>query len=288
MGPDGWRTGLAPPGRALRSSPPPVLSRCSLIAWSTAQAMVAAAIAVAVMLVAAWQLVRNGWGAPAGLLAICGIIMIPVTFGFFVGVMGWWPEDDRSGMNWEQLDRERQQITGILLLIAVVPGMLTTRLGLRQAWMLLPIALWVGTTMLFTFPFDSTTVQVYQVAYGVAVAALGAFAWRQLRLSSESGWWLQAGGLILAGQAAAFSAFDNSPGLALLGAVAAIAIFVVGVASNRTPWMVAGALASILPIGSLIFEYFDGVAGLLVVAFAGLLVAFLPLMILRRRAAQRA
>jgi hypothetical protein len=210
------------------------------------------------MLVAAWQLVRNGWGAPAGLLAICGIIMIPATFGFFVDAMGWWPQDDRTGTNWEQVDRDRQQIIGLCLLLAIVPGMLTTRLGLRQAWMLLPIALWLGITLQFTFPFESTSVQVYQVAYGVAVAA----------------------------QAAAFSAFDNSPGLALLGAVAAIAIFIVGVTANRTPWMVAGALASIFPIGSLIFEYFDGVAGLIIVAVAGLLVAFLPLMILRGRAAR--
>ena len=190
--------------------------------WSAAQAMVAAAVAVAVMLVAAWQLVRNGWGAPAGLLAICGIIMIPVSFGFFVDVMGWWPEDDRSGMNWEQVDRDRQQITGILLLIAVVPGMLTTRLGLRQAWMLLPIALWMGITLLFTFPFDSTSVQVYQVVYGVAVAALGAFAWRQMRLSSESGWWLQAGGLILAGQAAGEIRFELDADTSAKGLLASL------------------------------------------------------------------
>jgi MFS family permease len=254
--------------------------------WSATQAMIAAAVAVVVMLVAAWQLVRNGWGAPAGLLAICGIIMIPLTFGFFVDAMGWWPQDDRTGMNWEQVDRERQEIIGICLLLAVLPGMLTTRLGLRQAWMLLPIAIWLGITLQFTFPFDSTSVQVYQVAYGVAVAALGAFAWQRVRMSAGSGWWLQIGGLILAGQAAAFSAFESSSGLALLGAAAAIAIFVVGVTTNRTPWMVAGALASIFPIGSLIFEYFDGIGGLVIVAIAGLLVAFLPLMILRRRTAR--
>jgi MFS family permease len=251
--------------------------------WSASQAMIAAAVAVAVTLVSAWQLVRNGWGAPAGLLAICGIIMIPVTFGFFTDAMGWWPEDP-TGMNWEEVDRERQQIIGIVLLLAVVPGMLTTRLGLRQAWALLPIALWLGITMQFTFPFDSTTVQVYQVAYGVSVAALAGFVRQRIRLSAESAWWLQSGGLILAAQAAAFSSFDGNLDLALLGAVAAIAIFVVGVSTSRTPWMVAGALGSIFPIGRLIFEYFEGVAGLLVVAVVGLLVAFLPLMLLRRRA----
>ena len=250
--------------------------------WSNIEAMLAAVVALLVMLAAAWQLVRNGWGAPAGLLAICGIILIPVTFGFFTDVMGWWPEDP-TGMNWEEVDRERQQITGLLLLISVVPGMLTTRLGLRQSWMLLPIAVWFGGTLLFANPFDDTGLGIAQVLFGVVVAAGAAFGWRTAGDGRSFAWWLQTGGLILATQGAAFSAFDSNPLLALLGAIAAAVIFVVGAAGNRTAWMVAGALACIFPIGSLIFDYFDGLAGLIVVALVGMAIAFLPLMILRRR-----
>jgi hypothetical protein len=256
--------------------------------WSSTEAMLAAIVAALVMLVAAWQLVRNGWGAPAGLCAICALVLIPVALTQGTMAAGWWPEDDFRGDRWEQIDRERERITGILLLMAIVPGMLTTRLGLRQPWMLLPIAAWFGATLLFVTPFENTTASVLQVLVGIAVAAFAAFVWKPADPGWNAAWWLQTGGLILAGQAAAFSAFDNDPFLALLGAVAAIAIFVVGATSNRTAWMVAGALASIFPIGSLIFEYFDGLAGLLVVAVVGLLVAFLPLMLLRRRAGRRA
>lgn len=251
--------------------------------WSSGQALLAAAVAGIISIMAAWQLVRNGWGAPAGLLAICGLVLLPVTMGLFTDAMGWWPEDVFND-RWEEVDRERQRIIGIILLLSIVPGMLTTRLGLRQAWMLLPAALWIGATLLVTFTFESTPVQIAQVFFGVAVAAFAAFIWRTEDEGLSSAWWLQAGGLILAAQAAAFSAFEGGSGLALLGAVAAVAIFIVGVSTNRTPWMVAGALASIPPVVSLIFDYFDGLAGLTVVALAGLLVAFLPLMILRRRA----
>lgn len=250
--------------------------------WSNAEAMLAAAIASLVMLVAAWQLVRNGWGAPAGLLAICGILLLPVTFGFLTDVMGWWPEEE-AGTNWEEVDRERQRIMGLLLLISVIPGMLTTRLGLRQAWMLLPLAVWFGGTLLFANPFDNTELGIAQVLFGVIVAGVATFGWRTAAEGRSSAWWLQVGGLILATQGAAFSAFESDPLLALLGAIAAAVIFVVGATANRTAWMVAGALACIFPIGSLIFDYFDGLAGLIVVALVGLAIAFLPLMILRRR-----
>ena len=253
--------------------------------WSAGQAMLAAGVAAAISIVAAWQLVRNGWGAPAGLLAICGLLLFPATLGLATETLGWWPEevfDER----WEDVEREQQRTTGIILLLSIVPGMLTTWLGLRQAWMALPVALWIGATLLFTFPFDNTSVQVAQVFFGVTVAAVAAFVWKPDDDGGDSAWWLQTGGLILATQAAAFSAFEGGPGLALLGATAAIAIFIVGVSTNRTSWIVAGALASLFPIGSLIFDYFDGLAGLIVVALVGLLVAFLPLMILRRRASR--
>jgi len=251
--------------------------------WSAVQGMLAAAVAALVMIVAAWQLVRNGWGAPAGLCALCGLALIPVALVQGADVAGWWPEDT-FGPDWEDVERERQRITGIVLLISIVPGMLTTRLGLRQAWMALPAALWFGVGLLFTNPFESVGWTVAQVVFAVNVAAVAIFFWHREGSERSSAWWLQLGGLLLAGQGIIFSAFEDRPIYALLGVLVAAGLFIVGVTRNRTAWMVTGALAGVFPAGSLIFEYVEDEAGLLVVALAGLAVAFLPLILLRRRA----
>jgi hypothetical protein len=252
--------------------------------WSSTEAMLAAVVAALIMIAAAWQLVRNGWGAPAGLLVVCGLVLIPVALRQATEAFGWWPEDDFR-RRWQELERERERIIGVVLLISILPGMLTTRLGLRQAWMLLPIALWFGAVLLVESPFDNTAVAIAQVAFGAAVAAIAAFLWRPDERGRGTTWWLQIGGLLLAAQAAgSATAFGVGPGYAAAAAAAALGIFIVGVTTSRTPWMVAGALGAVLPIGSLIFEYFEGLAGLIVVAIVGLTVTFLPLIRLRRRA----
>jgi hypothetical protein len=250
--------------------------------WSSAQALVAAITGSLVTLAAAWLLVRNGWGAPAGLLAFCGLALLPVAFGLAADVAGWWPEDDPR-RDWEEIDRERRRVIGITLLLSIVPGMLTLRLGLRQAWAALPAAVWFGVTLLFTDPFENTTLVIAQVAFGAVVAGLAVFVWWPHERGRGAAWWLQLGGLVLAAQGIAFSAVEERALFWLAGALAAAAIFAIGVSRGRTAWMVAGAVPAIVPIGRLIFEYFEGIGGLFIVAVAGLAIAFLPLLLLRRR-----
>lgn len=254
--------------------------------WSSGQAMVAAIGAAMVMFLAAWQLVRNGWGAPAGLCAICGLVLIPAALMLGTEVAGWWPEE-RFDVSWEQVEREQRRVTGMVLLLSILPGMATTRLGLRQAWMALPVALWYGAALPFTDPFENTVLIMAQVVYGTAVAGFAAFVWGRNEPDRNAAWWLQLGGLGLAGVGIAFSAFQSEPGLALLAAVVAAGLFVVGVTRDRTSWMVAGAISGIFPVASLIFEYFEGLAGLFIIAVVGLAIAFLPLVILRRQLTAR-
>lgn len=257
--------------------------------WSSGQAMVAAAIGAGIMIAAAWVLVRNGWGAPAGLLAFCGLALIPVAIGLGADVAGWWPEDD-AGRTFEETERQEQRIVGLVLLASVVPGMLTTRLGLRQAWTALPIAMWFGSMLLVTNVFDNTGLAVAQVVAGAVVAGLATFVLERSEGNRDTAWWLQLGGLLLFAQGIAFSAFEDRAVFSLLAVVAAAIVFTIGVVRDRTAWTVAAAVPAIFPIGSLIFEYFDGLAGLFVLALAGLAAAFLPLLLRRRgdrRSSQR-
>jgi hypothetical protein len=245
--------------------------------WTSTQAAIAAAIGAAVVLVAGWQLVRNGWGAPAGLFAVCGLVLTVAALGFVAHALGWWPEGDS-----DEIVRRQQRVISGAILIAVVPGMLTTRLGLRQAWAALPVALWFGVALLLADPFATTALVVTQVAFGTTVAGIAAFIWGRDDTSRDSAWWLQLGGLILAAQGIVFSAVDERAIFALMGVLAAATIFTVGVTRNRTPWIIAGAMAALFPSGRLIFEYFEGLGGLLLVAALGIGVAFLPLLLLKR------
>jgi MFS family permease len=246
--------------------------------WSSTQAAIVAAIGSAVMIAAGWLLIRNGWGAPAGLFAICGLILMPVALGFIAHSLGWWTDGDT-----DEIVRKQQRILGVALLIAIPPGVLTFRLGLRQAWAALPTALWFGIALLIADPFATIALVVAQVAFGAVVAGAATFIWGRGETGRSSAWWLQIGGLILAAQGIVFSAFEERAVFALLGVLAAAVIFTVGVTRNRTAWIVAGAVSATIPAGRLIFEYFEGLGGLFLVAMLGLGLAFLPLLLIRRR-----
>lgn len=246
--------------------------------WSSTQAAIAAAIGSVVVIVAGWQLVRNGWGAPAGLFAICGLVLMVATLGFAAHALGWWPEGDT-----DEIVRRQQRVLGGALLIAIPPGMLTFRLGLRQAWAALPIAMWFGVALLIADPFATIALVVTQVVFGGVVAGAAAFVWNRDDTSRSSAWWLQIGGLLLAAQGIAFSAFEERAIFALLGLLAAAVVFTIGVTRSRTAWIVAGAIPAVAPAVRLIFEYFEGLGGMLIVALLGLAIAFLPLVLLRRR-----
>jgi hypothetical protein len=250
--------------------------------WSSAQAMVVSAIGAIVMIAAAWELVRNGWGAPAGLCAVCGLTLIPLSLGSGADVAGWWPEESAAGSN-DETFRSQQQVIGSVLLLSILPGIGVMRLGLRQAFAALPLAAWYGTTLLFTNVFENIPLTLTQAILGALLAAYAVFIWRPDEAGRGTAWWLQLGGLLLAAQAIAFSAFEDQATYALLGLCAAAIIFTVGVIRNRTTWIVVGALPAVIPAGRLVFEYFQGLAGLLIVAIIGMAIAFLPLIILRRR-----
>ncbi len=254
--------------------------------WSNGQLAVAAMVGAVIMVAAGWVLVRNGWGAPAGLCAICGLILIPVAFMAGTHAAGWWPEQDFN--DFERVQREEQRITGIILLLSILPGMATTLLKLRQAWAGLPIALWFGGTLLFFEPFETAAFGIGQAVFGALVAAVATFVWGVNDGTRGSAWWLQTGGLLLATVGVVFTSFDQGNGAAALVALIAIGIFVVGVVFNRTAWMVAGAVAAAVPLLRLTFDIFEGAAALLAVALVGMAIAFLPLMILKRRAATSA
>ena len=254
--------------------------------WSTAQTMVAAAIGSIVMILSAWGLVRGGWGAPAGLCAFCGLALIPLTIGLGVDVAGWWPEDIPE-RPWEETQELERRTAGLVLLASIVPGMATVRLGLRQAWTALPAALWFGALLLVANPFDNPALTMAQAVVGAAVAGVAAFVLGMSDRERDTRWWLQLGGLLLFAQAIAFSGFEDHAGYWLLAIVAAAVVFIVGVVRDRTSWIVASAVPVVIPIFSLIFEYFEGLAGLLILAILGLGAAFLPVL-LRRRGERRA
>ena len=253
--------------------------------WSTTQAMIATAIGSIVMILAAWGLVRSGWGAPAGLCAFCGLALIPFAIGLGVDAAGWWP-DDVPERAWDETQRLERRTAGLVLLASVVPGMATVRLGLRQAWTALPGALWFGTLLLLTDPFDNPGITMGQAVVGALVAGVAAFVMRGSDRERDTPWWLQLGGLLLFAQAIAFSGFEDRPGYWLLAIVAAAAVFIVGVVRNRTSWIVASAVPVVIPVFSLIFEYFEGLAGLLILAILGLGAAFVPVL-LRQRGERR-
>ena len=250
--------------------------------WSSAQAMVAAGIGAIIMISAAWVLVRNGWGAPAGVCAICGMVLIPLSLGFAANAAGWWPEESATRPN-EETFRGQQRVIGTVLLLSILPGIGVMRLGLRQAWAALPLAAWYGTTLLFTNVFVNIPLTLIQAALGPLLAAYAVFIWRPDERGWGTAWWLQLGGLLLAAQAIAFSAFEDRAIYAVLGLCAAAIIFAIGVIRDRAAWIVVGALSAVIPAGRLVFEYFQGLAGLLIVAIVGMAITFLPLVLLRRR-----
>jgi hypothetical protein len=253
--------------------------------WSSAEVTVAAVVGAVVMAVAAWQLVRAGWGAPAGLCAFCALALIPLALGSLTDVFGWWP-DDATGRDFEEQQRKEQRIVGGVLLAAILPGLSILALGLRQFWTALPPALWFGVALLFTDPFDNPQLAILQVIFGVVVAAFAAFVWEARNDADGTegdAWWLQLGGLLLAGWGIAFSAFETRIEYSLLGVLAAIVIFLVGALRGRTTWIVAAAIPAIFPVGDIIFDYFEGLAGLLIVAVFGFAIAFVPLLLWRRR-----
>lgn len=249
--------------------------------WSAGQAMAAASIGAAVMIGSAWVLVRNGWGAPAGLCAFCGLALIPVAIGLGVEVAGWWPEDIPE-RTFQETERQQRRTVGLVLLASILPGMLTTRLGLRQAWTALPGALWFGSMLLVTNVFDNTGLAIVQVVVGGVIAGFAGFALARAERGRGTAWWLQLGGLLLFAQGVAFSALEDRALFWLLAVAAAAVVFIIGVVRDRTSWTVAGALPAVFPFGALIFEYFEGLSGLFILAAAGLAAAFLPL-VLRRR-----
>jgi MFS family permease len=246
--------------------------------WHAAQTMVAAAIGSVIMIAAAWDLVRSGWGAPAGLFAICGLALMPVALGFGANALGWWPEGFTDA-----IERRQQRVIGGALLLSILPGALTLRLGLRQGWAALPAALWFGVTLLFTNTFENISLVVTQVVLGAVVAGVALLLWMREEAGRDWAWWLQVGGLLLAAQGIILSAFEDRAVFALLGVMAAAVIFTIGVVRNRTAWIVAGAVPALVPSGRLIFEYFEGVGGLFLIAILGLGLAFLPLVLRRNK-----
>ena len=252
--------------------------------WSPAQAMLAALIGSVVMIAAGWLLVRNDWGAPGGLCAICGIALIPLTIGFAIDAAGWWPEETPD-KPYDVVERERERMIGVVLLLALLPGLVVAWLRLRQVWAAAVLAIWFGGNLLWTNPLETIGVVLAQVVAGVIVAGLAAFVWDPEADWETGAWWLQLGGLILVGTGIAFSVSPDSLIYPLLGVIAAALVFGVGLIRNRTAWIVAGAVPAIVPAGRFIFDLFSGFLGLLLVAIAGLAFAFVPLLIWRRRRA---
>jgi MFS family permease len=252
--------------------------------WSSTQTMLAALVGATVMIGSGWLLVRNDWGAPGGLLVICGIALMPVAIGFAVDAAGWWPEFE-PGKSQDTLDRERQRTVGIVLLFSLLPGLAVAWLRLRQVWAAAVLATWFGVNLLWTNPLETIGVVLAQVVAGVVVAGLAAFVWDPEADWEDEAWWLQLGGLILIGTGIMFSVSPESLIYPLLGVVAAALAFAVGLIRKRTSWMIAGAVPAIMPATRIIFDLFTGFLGLLIVAFAGLALAFVPLLIWRRRQA---
>lgn len=252
--------------------------------WSAAQTMLAALVGSVVMIAAAWFLVRNGWGAPGGLCALCGIALMPVAIGFAIDAAGWWPEDDPTRLQ-EDIDRERQRLIGISLLLSLLPGLGVAWLRLRQVWAAAVLAIWFGVNLLWTNPLESIGVVLAQVVAGMVVVGLADFVWGPEADWKTTPWWLQLGGLILIGTGIVFSVSPESLIYPLLGVVAAALVFAIGLIRNRIAWIVAGAVPVILPAGRIIIELFSGFLGLLLVALAGLALAFVPLLLWRRRQA---
>ncbi len=250
--------------------------------WSAAQASIAIGFGAVVMIFAAWILARNGWGAPAGLCAIGGMVMVPLSLGFAANAAGWWPEESATH-SYDETVRGQQRVVGTVLLLSIVPGIGVMRLGLKQAWGALPLAAWFGTTLLFTNIFENIPLTLTQAIIGPLLAGYAAFIWRPDEPGRGTAWWLQIGGLLLAAQAIAFSALEDQAIYAVLGIFAAAIIFTIGVTQDRTAWTVVGALPAVIPAGRLVFEYFHGLAGLLIVAIIGLSIAFIPLVLLRHR-----
>jgi hypothetical protein len=250
--------------------------------WSSVQTMLAAFVGSIVMLAAAWLLVRNGWGAPGGLCALCGITLMPVAIGFAVDAAGWWPADTAIKTS-DTLDRERERIVGIVLLLSVLPAFVIAWLRLRQVWGAALLAIWFGVNLLWTNPLETIGVVLAQVVAGVIVAGLAVFVWDSEADWEAEAWWLQLGGLILFGAGTVFSVSTESLIYPLLGVVAAALVFAIGLIRNRTAWIVAGALSAIFPAARIIFDLFTGFMGLLLVAIAGLALAFVPLLLWRRR-----
>ncbi len=252
--------------------------------WSSTQTMLAALIGSVVMITAGWTLVRNGWGAPGGLCAICGIALMPLTIGFAIEAAGWWPEDE-PGKTLDTLDRERERMVGIVLLLSLLPGLVIVWLKLRQVWAAAVVAIWFGVNLLWTNPLETIGVVLAQVVAGVVVAGLAAFVWDPEADWEDDAWWLQLGGLILIGTGIMFSVSPESLIYPLLGVIAAALVFAVGLIRNRIAWIVAGAVPAILPATRIILDLFTGFLGLLIVAIVGLAIAFVPLLIWRRRQA---
>lgn len=252
--------------------------------WSATQTMLAALIGSIVMIAAGWLLVRNDWGAPGGLCAICGIVLMPVTLGFAFQAAGWWPEETPV-KPYDVVERERERMTGVVLLLSLLPGLIIAWLGLRQIWAAAVLAIWFGANLLWTNPLETIGVVLAQIAAGVIVASLAAFVWDPETDWDDEPWWLQLGGLILVGTGIAFSVSPQALIYPLLGVVAAALVLGVGLVRRRRAWIVAGAVPVIFPAGRIVFELFSGFLGLLIVAIAGLALAFVPLLIWRRRQA---
>ena len=252
--------------------------------WSAAQTMLAALIGSLVMVAAGWILVRNGWGAPGGLCAICGIALMPLAIGFAINALGWWPEDE-PGKMLDTLDRERERMAGVILLLSLLPGLAIAWLRLRQVWAAAVLATWFGVNLLWTDPFETIGVVLAQVIAGAIVAGFAAFVWDPEADWETEAWWLQLGGLILVGTGVATSVSGEAMIYPILGVVAAALVLATGLIRHRTAWIVAGAVPAIFPAGRIIFDLFTGFLGLLIVAIAGLALAFVPLLIWRRRQA---
>ena len=244
--------------------------------WSAAQTMLAALMGSLVMVAAGWILVRNGWGAPGGLCAICGIALMPLAIGFALDALGWWPEDDSR-------DRERERMVGVVLLLSLLPGLVVAWLRLRQVWAAAVLATWFGVNLLWTDPLEMIGVVLAQVIAGAIVAGFAAFVWDPEADWKTEAWWLQLGGLILVGIGVATSVSGEAMIYPILGVVAAALVLATGLIRHRTAWIVAGAVPAIFPAGRIIFDLFTGFLGLLIVAIAGLALAFVPLLIWRRR-----
>lgn len=249
--------------------------------WSAGQTMAAAIAGSVVMVAAAWLLVLNGWGAPGGLCAVCGLVLMPVALRYGAELAGWWPEHSatRDPLG---VERDREQVIGMALLLSILPGLVVERLGLRQFWAALPPALWLGAAFLLTNPFDNVPLMIAQVVASALLAGLAVFVWRPEESGRGTAWWLQLGGLLLAAQGIIFSIVEERTVFALLAAFAAAVIFVVGATRGRTAWMVVGAVAGLFPVGRVIFDYFEGLTALFIVAILGLVLTFVPLILWRR------